>query len=423
MGVRSGPVPASAGPAGAGPSGWRAAKGAPPRQSLSRASLLLAPGLALANVLGYALSVLLSRWLGPSHYGAFGSLLGLSLIGVVPALALQPVVARHTALGTSSGRIDRAVLRAALWVGAGLTALAFAAAPALTAFIHLDSALPAVWLALALAPAPAVMVCQGLLQGAERFRALTVLYVAFALARLMGAAALVLLGYGVAGAMAGIALGSLAGAVVGVLLVRPAGTRTATLPGSFRRELVQACIALLGLLVLANIDVLLARHYLPAHDSGLYAVGSVVEKVSFWGPQFVGVVAFPRLADTTQRAGLLLRAMLVVGAFGVVVIGGAALLARPLLRFFVGAHYVGLAPNAWVFAAAGAALALAQLLLFSGIATADGRMSLSVAFVAAIEVIVIATAAHGSVRQIAAVVLACALGLTALGLGLQGRRR
>ena len=56
--------------------------------------IAVAVGMAVANLLGYALNLVASRLLGPTGFGALGALLGVVLIGNVAALGLQTVTAR-----------------------------------------------------------------------------------------------------------------------------------------------------------------------------------------------------------------------------------------------------------------------------------------------------------------------------------------
>ena len=53
--------------------------------SLARAGVLLGVASVLSNALGYGLTVLLTRSFGPAEYGALGALLGVGLIGGIPA--------------------------------------------------------------------------------------------------------------------------------------------------------------------------------------------------------------------------------------------------------------------------------------------------------------------------------------------------
>src|SRR5919202_3524449 len=93
-----------------------------PRRSLRRAGMVLAPVIMLANVCNYAYNLVMARQLGPAAYGALGALLALVLIGSVPGVALQLVVARRTALdGRDAGPVSwSASLRRVAWLGVGL---------------------------------------------------------------------------------------------------------------------------------------------------------------------------------------------------------------------------------------------------------------------------------------------------------------
>ena len=107
---------------------------APGRASLPRAFLVVAPAMAAANALNYAFNLVMSRLLGPADYGALGALLALVLVGTVPGVALQAVVARHTTLaGEAVGRLWSRVLAAVVAVGAVLGLLTMLASPAVAA--------------------------------------------------------------------------------------------------------------------------------------------------------------------------------------------------------------------------------------------------------------------------------------------------
>ncbi|MGH2816002.1 MAG: hypothetical protein ACRDLC_12715, partial [Actinomycetota bacterium] len=70
----------------------------PRSRSLRRDALVLAVGMAVANAGNYGFNLVMAFLLGPEAYGALAALLALVLVGSVPGLALQAVVARRTAL-------------------------------------------------------------------------------------------------------------------------------------------------------------------------------------------------------------------------------------------------------------------------------------------------------------------------------------
>ena len=464
----------------------------PRSRSLRRDALVLAAGMGVANAGNYAFNVVMAFLLGPEAYGALAALLALVLVGSVPGLALQAVVARRTTLAGSGRAGGRGVgpWPGVGWLvgraGLGLVLLTVLIGPGLVLFLHLDSAVPVLWLALALAPTPLLFAVQGLLQGRERFGALAAVMVAGAAVKLAAGLALVALGFGVSGAMAGVAAGGLLASLAGLRLAAPGspaartgavdtptpspllpptpgavdnpahpnsgsatlphrGTRQRRVgvrharaggpgaapdpgtssgePAGWWREVGTATTGLLGLFVLANVDVLLARHYLDRAAAGRYALGAVVAKIAFWAPQFVVTVIFPRLVGAADPRRLVGGSALLIAGFGGLLAGALALADRVgLVVPVLGGGYAGLGPLLPLFAALGTALALVQLLLFEGIATRDRRMGRAVAVALVAEVALVAGPLHGSVGQIAGTALGVAVALAATGWWLLRRR-
>lgn len=402
--------------------------------SLLRAGILVAPLMALGNGLNYVYNIVMARLLGPAGYGALGALLALALIASVPGLALQVVVARHTALRAREpgavAELWSATLAGVALAGLALGLLAAAASPLLSGYLRLGSLAPALWLAASVAPLPALAAVQGMLQGSERFAALAVVLVAAAAGKLAAGVALVVLGAGVDGAIAAVAVGSLAAVLLALAWVRPGGGRAGRaarhrarlLPRGLGREVAAATSGILGLFVLANVDVLLARHHLGAAASGLYAAGAVVAKIAYWAPQFVVLIVFPRMVTSSQRRRLLARSAACVAAFGALLVAAAA--AAPHLAAGVpfGQSYLAVGPTLPLFAALGTCLALVQLVLFSGIASADARLTWLLVAAVGTEVVAVSTVLHRSIAEIVTVALAVAAALLAGGWLLERRR-
>jgi hypothetical protein len=428
----------------------------PSRRSLPRDALVLAAAMAVANATNYAFNLVMAYLLGPAAYGALGALLALALVGSVPGLALQAVVARRTALRGRGAERDAATawhgtLRLAGRAGVALAVAAVLAGPGLVTFLHLDSAAPVLWLALALAPTPLLFAVQGLLQGRERFGALAAVMVAGAAGKLAAGLALVAAGLGVDGALAGVAAGGALAALAGLRLARPGGPgpavfrlarpvasraarpeeparrerrpgRDRSAGGDLGREVAVATVGLLGLFLLANLDVLLARHYLDAAASGRYALGAVVAKIAFWAPQFVITLVFTRLVVTADPRRLLGRSALLVAGLGGLLAAASAAAVRLGLAVAALGQYADVGPLLPVFAALGSGLALVQLLLFEAIATRDRRMGRAVAAALAAEAALVAGAMHGSVAQVVLAALVVVAVLVGAGWWLLQRR-
>lgn len=367
--------------------------------SLTRAGLVVAPAMVLANVLQYALQLTASRTLAPAAFGALGALLSVAVVGSVPMLAMQAVAARHVALvrhdearlGAETARLVRFGFRGGICVGV----VAVLAAPAIAAFLHV-ALLDAVLTAIGVAPLAVIGAAQGALQGRERFHALACAFLAVAALRVGGTVLPLLLGAGVTGALAGAVVGSAAAAAVATLLLgRHARLAPGRVPTGFLVEIRGAGGGLLGLLVLGSLDLVLARHLLRPDRSGVYAAGALVARACFWAPQFVAVLVLPRMAAGHQKVAL--RASAVVAGLGALAAAVAALVPAAVVTAVFGHGYTALTGELGLFALAGSLLALVQLLLYSGIATGGSRVTWWVWAAAAAEALVVLTLRPGLV--------------------------
>ncbi|MET8873569.1 polysaccharide biosynthesis protein [Nocardia sp. NPDC004604] len=169
---------------------------------------LVTAGAMTANVAGYLLQMLASRWLGVSGYSEFASLLAVQLLCAVPALALQNVVARELVRGASVSALRRLQWRCAVIVAV----LAAVLVPLVTAVLNVG----VVACAAALGAAPALVLLsgeQGILQGGRRFRALAIVLGTAGIARVAPALVVLALGGSAAPALWAAALGITAAAV------------------------------------------------------------------------------------------------------------------------------------------------------------------------------------------------------------------
>jgi O-antigen/teichoic acid export membrane protein len=337
-----------------------------------RGAAVVAVGMAVMNLGSYGLTVLAAHVVTPADFGAMTALLGLIQIGFVVSYGIQALAARRVATATASTTDDAVLaddlLRAGRTAAWGLTLLAVLATPLLMAVLHVSNPVPVLLVAPTLGMLTAMGGQAGVLQGRRRWRDLALVYAALGVGRLAFGALGLLVSADLLGAMAGIAVGSAAPVLLGRLLLRRHGAGSSAAARDLLRESVRGTHALLALYALANADVLIARSLMDGHDSGLYAVGSVVAKACMLLPQFVTVVAFPSLAARPADGRRLAAAAGLTGGIGVVAVLGSWLLADPAVAVIGGSDYASVAPSLWLFAVAGSAYAVLQLLVYAAIA-------------------------------------------------------
>ena len=368
--------------------------------------------MTLATLIQYVLQVAAARRLPTGDFGAFGSLVALTVVGAVPLFAVQAVTARRIAGSRDAGPRTRigtgigiGMVGPALRCGCLVAAVAAVMAVPVASFLHLPLA-AALLMAPALAPLPLVGAALGSAQGERRHRDFIVLYVAYSLTRLVFVVAALWALPTTTSAMAGLAVGSLATGALGWWILHRHGTGvTQVAPSRFGRDVLFTSLALLSVLVLASTDLLVARHRLSAADSDLYALGSLAARAVFWLLQFAAVAAYADLASRApaarRRATLLsgFALILVLGALGAAV---AAVLPARVVTTMIGPQYAAVVALLPLFAVLGSALAAAQYLLMAGVARGRWRGGAVLAVAAAVEAAALLLMSGPTVARLAA---------------------
>jgi O-antigen/teichoic acid export membrane protein len=391
-----------------------------PQGGLTTPALVLGAGTAAANALAYVTAAVLARATGPAVYGELAALVALGIIGNVPATALQLVVARRTA-AAGTGR-DLRGIRAAAVTTAGLLLICVLLSPLLNAALDLHGLTAPLVLGLTLVPQTLTGALFGDLLGRSAYGRLATAYVLAAAGRLVAAGTVAALGGSVVQILLAVAGAGVLTLFLTVLLCglhRPVRSLTAAEAPPWR-ELVGAGAVTGGVLVLTNLDLLMARAFLEPSAAGAYAVGSLFAKAAFWAPNFVTVLVYPRLASGTGVRRALVRAMALTVAIGGVIVLVTALTARPIISATSGSEYLDHATYPVTFAVLGALFALAQLLLLSSVAMTDRRAEGLVWVAIAVEAVAMSLN-HGSGAAILAVAVSINLLLVLAGLVLRRR--
>ncbi|MGY1753614.1 lipopolysaccharide biosynthesis protein [Blastococcus sp. SYSU D01042] len=355
------------------------------RRKAAVPAALVSLALLGVNGLAYVMTVVAARALAPEAFGELAALLGVMFIGVVPATALQTAAALTLGANPADRPAVMARLHTTTWAGAaGVGVLGLASVGPLVTLLHLSGPSTVLWLTAVLVPHTLVGGYDGLLQGNRRYGRLALVNTTFGVLKSGGGITGLIVGGTPEAALVGMAAGCAASAVVGWWFSGRPG-----FAGGIRGHVVAAAKAsgaLLGLVLMVNLDLLLARHHLPAGLAGEYAVASIFAKVAFWLPQGVSVVLLPRLANARGRRRLLPVAAALVAVVGAVLTAATAVLGARALPLVGGAEYGdALGGATWVFAMLGTLFALAQLLLYSGIAASDRIAAVAVWCAVALE--------------------------------------
>lgn len=341
---------------------------------LLRSTAGIAVAMAVTNVGTYAFQMVAARLLGPSQYGAVASMMAVLMVLTVLQLGLQATAARRIAAEPGDvAAIERTVL-AITWRSAlGLGLVALAAAPLVWHQLRLDGMVPAVLLALCVVPVTVMGGQAGVLQGERRWLPLSLVYLAVGIPRVLLGGGFMLVAATETSAMLGVMIGSWLPVAVGSWALRrhtraPADPHAREVRRDVWRETAGSSLSLLAFVALSNLDVVVARSVLDAHDAGLYAGGLIVTKAVLFLPQFAVVILFPSMSTDGESRGAVVRGLALLSALGAVCVAATYLLSSLALIFVGGEEYAAVEDRLWLFALLGGLLSVLQLLVYAGLA-------------------------------------------------------
>ena len=361
-------------------------------------------GVAGAAATVYALQVAMGRMLPIADYSLYAALAGIFNMVAVPLSAVLLVVTRAVALEAGLGdavgatAVRRQAVRELAIGGTTLVLVGVATSGLLAAPLGSPSPLPvaAMWVAVGVNVYLALGLA--LLQGAHRFVHLTAANLASAGARLVACIALVALGFGVVGAMAGIALACAIGAVAVWWALGPAPAPAPPPRRTHSLLLSRSALVLAGsnvaFIAMSQFDYVLVRVFLAPEQASQYAAAAVLAKSVLWLPVGIVIALFPMVASEAAasrpirhllRQGLIMAAV-TSGALAVVLALGAGL----WIRLLYGPKFEAAAPYLAWLSLAYFPMAIVLVVDNHQLALHRARFILAYAGVAAAEVIALA---------------------------------
>jgi O-antigen/teichoic acid export membrane protein len=382
--------------------------------------------VSASTFLFYAASV---RSLGVDSGGALLAIIATTLMLSVPAtvggLALGTAAAK---LHKASARTDLANLSGIAVVACG-TAGVLALCGAALAASHIAGAFAVdratvMLAALLLAVMIPLLALRGLVQGVGGFGCFAASNVAETLGRIVVSIVLLLHPNPLRSALGGLALAlCVATAVVLLGLIRITGIGFGALAegrSAFRRAL-PILITMGSLTVLTFFDAVAARHWLSAHDSGLYNAAALAGRALMTVLAFTPALIMPKIALTepgSRERKLIVKQSLI---FGVVVCAVSASLfaAMPgtVIDIVAGHKFMGAMSLVGIYGVAASALAMATIIAALSGGHEDSHAPYYVLFAAVVEVTAIVLFHSTAVQLAEAVTFGHCLALAAVVIG------
>jgi O-antigen/teichoic acid export membrane protein len=305
---------------------------------LVRQNLVLFLGGFTAGVGGFVYHSIAGRMLGPRLYGEVAALVALYTVGTAANLALVLVIARQAADLQAAGRlgaIRHVVRRTSRLIAFPLVLFCLLMAAfsiPMAAFLNLSSPVPLIWLGLAIAVYCYTAIPRGVLQGTQRFSWLSANLSLELVVRTGSLVVLLVAGFAVTGSVVAILVGVTFAYGLGLFSLRDlfAVPRETVRMRTMAAFGVTAMAGTIGILLLYNVDVVLAKHYLTPHEAGIYGGLNKIGTIIYYGTLSVSQVLFPRVVEaiaTRRPPGRLLvlsgGLMAMLGACAILVFGVA----------------------------------------------------------------------------------------------------
>ena len=391
---------------------------------LVRQNAILFTGGLVAGIGGFVFHAIAGRILGPAVYGQVAFLIALYAVGTAPALILVVVLARYTA--TLAARGD-AGMRSLLTRTVRLIAIPCLLAVLVTTlmahpvaqFEHLRSTIPILILGFSIALIWQVAIPRGILQGLQRFTALSLNLSLELIVRTVFVYVLLVAGYAVSGAMAAVFIGLAFAFFLGLFTLRGhfRGTGSRVRLRVMAGFSVTAAAGIIGVQILYNQDVILAEHYLNSHDGGIYGGLNKIGTILFFLTLSVSQVLFPRVVEAVakeQHPGrILLSSAGILTALGAGALLVFAVVPGLVVGVLFGPGFRDATPYVFAVGVIGLALSLDNLLVQFFMAVHD-RVFVPILFAGVIAEGVLIYLFHARVGQVVLDVLAALLALLVL---------
>ncbi len=269
-------------------------------------------GMLFGSIFNYALQFFLGRAFTLAEFGTFNSLLSLANIVLVPAgvLALSIIklvteLKAQNSFDVLTNLLHKMTL-IALGVGFLTFALVFGARNAIAHYFNITDSAAVSMFGIYMGVSFLLIAPSAYLQGLLRFKGFSFHSTFSGFLRLFITALFVILGYGVAGAYAGISVAVFASFLTALLILKKNLHTYSPTPlwPYFRRILVFSVPVLLiriSMTSLNNIDLVIVKHFFDHDVAGLYASLVTVGKILLFGTGLIATVMYPIIADAYAK--------------------------------------------------------------------------------------------------------------------------
>ena len=276
------------------------------KNKLVRGSLILLFLVGIFNILNFLYHLLMARILPVEDFGLLKRVFAFMYMGAIFMESIQTVVVKYASKPfQEEGKLKNIFLRATKGIvkPAIIIVIIFLVA---SLFISPIFNIPYTLLfvtSLFIASSMFIPIARGILQGQQRFFALGGSMLCEAILKIGISFLLVYMGFGVFGAIGGVAISLILSIGISLIYIRKvlrSKSEFAEL-GGIKSYSKPVFIVTLVLILFLNIDILLAGYFFSDFDAGTYAISSTIALIIFIGIQPINKVLFPITASESAE--------------------------------------------------------------------------------------------------------------------------
>ncbi|MEX1112796.1 MAG: flippase [Candidatus Andersenbacteria bacterium] len=345
------------------------------KQSRFTGAVFLMGAQAFVLGLGYVTHLIIGRLLGPGPYGIYGVVLSIqTILGIFLSLGVPSAVSRFVAQDEEHAQsILRQALRIQGYLAITMSLATVLLAPVIARILNDTTLTPIIYfVALVIFSQAFYQVYAQFLSGIHHFNRQAALTSLYAVAKLVGALALIFI-FGVYGAFSGFIVGGLVAAAAGWYWTRSAGgQKHKQLPlKSFLSFAGTYVLTLVGLQLLMSLDLFMVKSFLQDDiQAGYYNAAVTLSRISYFILQGLTFIILPSVSALTRpgmshdKAAAFIRDVLrYLIALIVPSVALAAATSKNLIILFLSREYLPAAPLLTVLMVGLGALAFYLLLI------------------------------------------------------------
>lgn len=326
--------------------------------TLVKGSLLIFIANNAVNFGNFLYNLFMGRFLGPEKYGELGAVLSILILVGVPLGILSLLITKIVSGFWGKRDLSQIYALYALLVpkllltGSAVGILLIVIQPFIAEFLHLESNLPILLIAGYLTFSFVATLNRSVLHGALKFPLITVNSLVEILTKLIIAVSLVLLNFGVTGALSGVLSGAAVSLIFTMIELRVLFRKViksevkkmeiSMLINSF----IPVLFVSLSLTSFFTIDVILVRHFFSSFTAGEYTALSTVGRISYYAAGPAIAVMFPLISGRAARGVTYILPLLGTLVFVLLVSSGLVfinfLFPRAVMSLLYGAKYSSL---------------------------------------------------------------------------------